>query len=129
MDAFDRHESVNFSAGEYSEVFNHASLLITDFSSVAFDFAYLKKPLIYYHVDRENFHFNIDESYFDYDEMGFGPVFDDLDDLKEKIKEFVLNDCEMDEKYQKRVDEFFKYQDKDNSKRVYEAILELNNYY
>ncbi|MBE6499018.1 MAG: glycosyltransferase [Methanobrevibacter thaueri] len=129
MDAFDRHESVNFSAGEYSEVFNHASLLITDFSSVAFDFAYLKKPLIYYHVDRENFHFNIDESYFDYDEMGFGPVFDNLDDLKEKIKEFVLNDCEMDEKYQKRVDEFFKYQDKDNSKRVYEAILELNNYY
>ena len=129
LDCFDKSPKVEFSNAEYSEVFNHASLLITDFSSVAFDFAYLKKALIYYHVDVENFHFDITDSYFDYDEMGFGPVVDNVDDLIVEIKYLVKNECEMDDIYQKRVDEFFKYQDKENSKRVYEAILELNNYY
>ena len=30
----------------YNDIFNHSSLLITDYSSVVFDFAYIKKPII-----------------------------------------------------------------------------------
>ncbi|MDR3329317.1 MAG: CDP-glycerol glycerophosphotransferase family protein [Prevotellaceae bacterium] len=31
-------------------------LLITDYSGVAFDFAYMKKPLVYYQLDLEEYH-------------------------------------------------------------------------
>ena len=35
----------------YQKLFNESSLLITDYSSVAFDFAYLKKPVIYLEME------------------------------------------------------------------------------
>src|SRR5690606_8936980 len=44
-------EIVNPDDIKYYEVFNEASLMITDYSSVAFDFAYLRKPIIYYQFD------------------------------------------------------------------------------
>lgn len=109
----------------YNEIFNHSSVLITDYSSVAFDFAYLKKPLIYYHHDND-YHFDIDKAYFKYDTMGFGPVCHTQEELSGQIMNLVENNCEMDEEYQKRVDEFFKYIDKNNSERVIDAILEFD---
>ncbi|WP_405268168.1 CDP-glycerol glycerophosphotransferase family protein [Methanobrevibacter sp.] len=113
----------------YNDIFNHSSLIITDYSSVAFDFAYLKKPVIYYQPDKD-YHFDIDSAYFKYDSMGFGPVIDTHDELKQKIFELVENKCPMDEIYEKRVDDFFKYIDKNNSERVIDAILEFDkNFY
>lgn len=109
----------------YNEIFNHASLMITDYSSVAFDFAYLKKPLIYYHSDND-YHFDVDKSYFKYDTMGFGPVCKTHDALKAEIINSIENKCQMEEKYVKRVDGFFKYIDKNNSERVIDAILDFD---
>ena len=61
-----------------------AMVMITDFSTVAFDFAYLKKPLIYYQFDN-NYHFDVESGYFDYDEMGFGPVAKTSEELRNDI--------------------------------------------
>lgn len=41
--------------------------MITDFSSVAFDFAYEKKPVIYYQYEK-SYHFKLD--YYDYKKWG-----------------------------------------------------------
>ena len=109
----------------YNEIFNHSSLMITDYSSVAFDFAYPKKPLIYYHSDND-YHFDVDKSYFKYDTMGFGPVCKTHDALKAEIINSIENKCQMEEKYIKRVDGFFKYIDKNNSERVIDAILDFD---
>lgn len=126
IDSFDIPDEAELgSEMSYNEIFNHASMMITDYSSVAFDFAYLKKPLIYYHHD-DDYHFNLDDSYFKYDTMGFGPVATQIDELKDEIIRLVENDCQMDEKYIKRVDDFFKYTDKNNSKRVIDKILEFD---
>lgn len=130
MDAFTKHPDVDFDRNleNYTQTFNSASLIVTDYSSISFDIAYLKKPLIYYHFDN-NYHFNVDEGYFKYESDGFGPVVRTHDQLKEEIIKTIENKCQMEEVYKNRVDEFFKYRDNDNSKRVYEAILELDNYY
>ena len=98
-------------------------MIITDYSSIAFDFAYLKKPVIYYHYAKE-YHFDLEESYFDYKTMGFGEVIKKEDDLIKLIKDYLDNDCKMKEVYKKRVDEFYKYNDQNNSKRVYNWIYE-----
>lgn len=103
----------------YQDLFNESSLLITDYSSVFFDFAYLKKPVIYYHPD-DDYHY--DEGYFDYETMGFGDVIKNSRGLFEKIRYYLDNDCEMEKKYKESVDEFFEYVDDNNSKRVYEFL-------
>lgn len=40
----------------YQELLNDSSVLVTDYSSVFFDFAYLKKPVIYYHLN-DDYHY------------------------------------------------------------------------
>lgn len=49
--------------------------MVTDYSSVAFDFAYMKKSLVYAQFDREAFFEGqtYDEGYFNYETDGFGP--------------------------------------------------------
>lgn len=107
---------------KYHEIFNESAMIITDYSSIFFDFAYLKKPLFYFHYS-DDYHFDINESYFDYEKMGFGEVVEDSVDLVEKVIKTIDNGCEMEEKYKRRVNEFFKYIDKNNCKRVYNWIL------
>ncbi len=103
----------------YQELFSDSSLLITDYSSVFFDFAYLKKPVIYYHPNNDYHHL---KSYFDYNKMGFGSVEMNDKSLINKIAEYLENDCEMEDIYKQRVDQFFKFHDKHNSQRVYDWI-------
>lgn len=130
ISTFAKHPNVEFDLDQsnYSETFKRASVIITDYSSVSFDFAYMKKPLVYYQFGND-YHFDVENAYFQYESDGFGPVVRNHEDLKREITKIIENDCVMDEVYQKRVEEFFKYIDKNNSKRVYEEILNLDYYY
>lgn len=122
VDMFDIPDEIYVALDEsYQDLLNNSSILITDYSSVFFDFAYLKKPVIYYHPDNDSYHY--EGSYFDYETMGFGDIFKSSKDLFEKLNQYVNNNCQMEEKYQKRVDEYFTYTDKNNCKRVYDWIL------
>lgn len=107
----------------YRDLFNCSSLLITDYSSVFFDFAYLKKPIIYYQ-EKDEYHFN--KGYFDYETMGFGELIQDEDKLVDLIIQYMENNCKMTNMYKQRVDKFFEYNDKNNSKRVYNWSLKEN---
>ena len=104
----------------YSDLFNNSDLLITDYSSVYFDFAYLKKPVIYYRGD-DKFHY--DGGYLDDEIMTFGEIISSENRLIDKVKYYLENDFEMEDEYKKRVDLFFKFKDNNNSKRVYEWLL------
>lgn len=106
---------------DYQKLFNESDLLITDYSSVAFDFAYEKKPVLYYQF--EKYHFN--PGYFDFNEMGFGDVINNHEDLILSIRDYIKNGCQMSEKYKNRVEKFFKYNDSSNCKRVYDEISYL----
>ncbi len=130
IDAFTKHPDVRFDLNleNYAQTFNDASLIVTDYSSIAFDIAYMKKPLIYYQFDN-NYHFDVESAYFQYERDGFGPVARTHEELRQCIFDLIESGCVMDEKYQKRVDDFFKYHDRNNSKRVYEEICNLDTYY
>ncbi len=121
IDLFDIPDNVHLAVDEsYQDLLNSSSVLITDYSSVFFDFAYLKKPVIYYHPS-DDYHY--DKSYFDYETMGFGEVVRSEVDLISKLSYYIDNGCEMENEYKKRVDKFFTYSDRYNSKRVYDWIL------
>ena len=97
-------------------------LLITDYSSVAFDFAYLKKPVIYYQYS-DDYNFDLSKSYFKYKDMGFGEVVSEEKELVDLIKSYLNTDCLMKDGYKIRVDAFYKFRDKENCKRVYNFLI------
>lgn len=107
----------------YQELFAIGKALITDYSSTFFDFAYLRKPVLYYQV-REN---HLDPGYFDFDTMGMGPVARDEESLVEFLKKYIQNDFKMEKQYVERVETFFEYLDHDNCKRTYEIMREKFN--
>ena len=126
IDLFDENDyvTIDYDKTKFQTLFNNGSLMITDYSSVAFDFGYLRKPVLYYQYS-DDYHFNIEESYFKYETMGFGEVCRDEDELVDIIIEYLENGCATKEKYSKRVDDFFVFTDKNNCKRVHNAINKI----
>lgn len=103
-------------------------ILITDYSSVFFDFAYMKKPVLYYQFDQKDFfadHYQ--KGYFSYERDGFGPVVCHERELIKELETCLKGACEMQEKYQKRVDDFFNQRDHKNCERNYWAVQKLLN--
>lgn len=98
-------------------------LMITDFSSVAFDFAYMRKPLIYYQNVPDD---RYKDGYFDYKEDGFGELIFDEDELINVLKSYFENNFRMKEKYLNRVDNSFNIRDDKNSERIYNEIRKLS---
>ena len=122
IDLFHIDKRIRLSTEPYQEMFRDASVMITDYSSVFFDFAYLKKPVIYYQPESFG-EFHYEKGYYDYETMGFGEIIKTEEELVSLVKEYIETDCQMKEKYKKRVEKFFKYNDKNNCKRTYEWIL------
>ena len=117
IDLFKINEKVIISNEKsYSELFEESDLMITDYSSVFFDFAYLEKPIIYYHPV-EDYHY--ENSYFDYETMGFGEITQNENELLNLIEEYLSTGCKMKNIYKENVTKFFKYHDHNNCKRVY----------
>jgi CDP-glycerol glycerophosphotransferase (TagB/SpsB family) len=113
----------------YRDIYAMSKMVITDYSSAVFDFAYLKKPILYYQADKDEFFSGkhiYDKGYFDYETDGFGEVAYDVEKLVDLIIEYINNGCVLKEKYLKRINNTFYYHDKNNCARVYEQLLRLN---
>lgn len=111
----------------YSQIFSEGALFVTDYSSNAFEFAYLRKPIIYFHFDKDTFFadHSYNKGYFDYEKNGFGEVTYCASETLDTIFSYIDSDCKIKDEYKKRINSFFKYNDNNNSKRVVEQILKL----
>ena len=110
----------------YREMFAESSLIVTDYSSLVFDFAYLKKPVLYYQFDKFNGGYNYNDGYFDFEKHGFGEVvYDDENKIVDLICNYMKNNCALKTKYEKRIDKTFMYKDKNNCERIFNKIIEL----
>ncbi len=107
----------------YEKMLTESSLMLTDYSGVQFDFAYMKKPVLYYHPQELPPHY--EETVYQYDTMGFGPVITGHDAVVSELCSYMADNCRMKEKYVKRVEEFFAYTDHDNCRRIYETVMQL----
>lgn len=109
----------------YREVFAQTNLMVTDYSSVAFDFAYLRKPVIYAQFDREDFFsgaHSYTEGYFDYDRDGFGQVTLQLEETVDAIIDSMEKGCVLDPLYRQRIDDTFAFDDQNCCQRVLERF-------
>lgn len=111
---------------DIQDLLKDSALMITDYSSVNMDFAYMKKPLIYYQFDKEEYRKKqYKEGYFSYENDGFGPVIDNEEDLIEEIIKICNSNYVVEDKYLDRINSFFELYDTNNCKRNYEAIVNL----
>ena len=112
----------------YHELLIKGSLLITDYSSIFFDFGYLKKPIIYTQFDYEEFRLNnYPEGYFNYKKDGFGPIYYDIKSSVNSIIKSIKNNCKLNNKYLRRINSFFSFFDEHNNDRIYEEIIKRSN--
>jgi hypothetical protein len=107
--------------------FAQSAVLLTDYSSVAFEFAYLEKPVIYYQFDAKRFFSGEHTSqpgYFDYARDGFGPVCETEQEVLSRL-ENTLSGSEPTQ-YGERRRSTFPFQDGGCCERIYQAILSLD---
>ncbi|EED2590568.1 TPA: CDP-glycerol glycerophosphotransferase family protein [Campylobacter coli] len=105
-------------------LFCNSSLMITDYSSVAFEMAYLEKPVIYYQFDKEDF-FNshtLQKGYFDYTKDGFGPVVENEENLLKELESLLQNDCKSFGVYKDNIDSAFVFKDRKCCERIYKKL-------
>ena len=131
IDVFQHNDQVVFLGrdAEYRDVYAKSNLVLTDYSSAVFDFAYLRKPVVYAQFDREMFFSGAHTTrpgYFDYERDGFGEVTKDLEETVDVLIDYMENDCRMKEEYNRKVDAFFTFNDRNNCQRVFERIMELD---
>ena len=119
-----------YSEGNIQSVFQNTSILITDYSSVAFDVAYLNKAILYYQFDYDEVfssgNHTYQKGYFDYNRDGFGAVAYNETELLAALKDLADNQAKVPDLYQKRIDKTFQFRDSNNCERVYQAILDLD---
>lgn len=108
-------------------MFAESSIMVTDYSSTAFDFGYLRKPIIYCQGDKSEFFgsHTYTEGYFDYARDGFGKIVTTVEETVDSIIELLDNDCKVPDEYLARMNAFFPYNDKKNCERVYKEIKNL----
>lgn len=106
---------------EFNQHFQQAKYLVTDFSSAAFDFAYKKDGIPIYYLPEQFIagHYTLQKKFFD---CQLGIITKTIEDLL-----LALNTKQPSNEMTRRKKSFFPYLDKQNCKRVYEAIFQQSN--
>ena len=113
----------DFDHFDVQTLLKESALLITDYSSILFDFAYMRKPQFLYQFDENDFYGkHYQRSYFDHRENGFGKVIINENELVDLIITSSGN-FEISDFYNERINKFFPLYDKENCERIYQAIV------
>jgi glycosyltransferase involved in cell wall biosynthesis/CDP-glycerol glycerophosphotransferase (TagB/SpsB family) len=113
---------------DMQRLFKRSAALITDYSSIAFEFGYLQKLVMYYQFDKDKVfkgaYHTYSKGYFDYEEDGFGSTFEDPMSLLSELENCLENG--LPPVYQKRAAENFPFRDGNCCERTYQRIASLS---
>lgn len=111
---------------EISKYIKQASCLITDFSSVAFDFMFQNKPVLFYLLDSEDKNLNKyerkDIERFEYKKCLLPNVFYKEDEVLDKLKFYITNDFNLEPQNEVEYRKFF-YTKEDIRKKLISALV------
>lgn len=119
-------EILDWDGQTFAEYIHESAVLVTDYSSTAFEAAYGKVPVVYFQFDQDAIKagsHTYDVGYFDFESDGFGPVTTDVASAVTSAARCVSEG--MDPLYESRIRATFRYLDTMNSERVYQEIRKL----
>ena len=106
---------------DVNELYIISDMLITDYSSVFFDYANLKRPIIFYMYDLEHYRDKSNGFYIDLGELP-GKIVKTQEELEDEIDNIDTN-FKYDEKYRKFNEKYNYLDDGNASKRVVEECI------
>src|SRR5699024_4425745 len=112
---------INQGEVDVQSLIKQSALMLTDYSSVGFDFSFLHKPVLYYQFDRSRF-IGKRPSHLDLDNDLPGEICMEKEQVLGLLEEYARNDFQMKPMYEKRANKFIKYQDQSASERIYNVI-------
>lgn len=115
----------DYENNDIQTLLKESAMLITDYSSVAFDMAYMYKPICYFQFDEKEFREKqFAQGYYNYQE-GLGSFTSCVDELLTCIEMYINNGMKMLDAHRHRADEFFILHDRNNCQRVFEETIKL----
>ncbi len=122
---FEKYKGFVYNVADYddiNELYIITDILVTDYSSVFFDYANLKRPIVFHMYDLEHYRDESNGFYIDVEKELPGRITRTDNELIEEIKR-VSEDFIYDEQYNKFNKKYNYLEDGKASKRVVEAIL------
>ena len=107
---------------DIAELYLISDILITDYSSVFFDFANLKRPILYYTYDLDKYENVLRGFYIDIHSEVPGPLLKTTDEIIDAIINIEDVKAEYKEKYDIFYERFCGIEDGDASKRIVDNI-------
>lgn len=113
---FSRHEDIR-------ELYLISDLLITDYSSVFFDYANLKRPMIFFTYDLESYKNHLRGFYFDFERMAPGPIVRTTGQVIKSIRDIEDTGFAVGSNFVPFFDQFCDLEDGHASERVVNRVF------
>src|SRR5699024_553027 len=105
------------------ELYLIADMLITDYSSVFFDYANLRRPMLFYVYDIEDYRDNLRGFYFDFESKAPGLLVKTTEEIIRVIKEIDQNGFQPSKAMDAFYGKFCYLEDGDASERVVKEVF------
>lgn len=118
----------SYESVDVQEMIARAKVLVTDYTSVAFDAAVIRRPSVYYQFDRDRVFgggHTMRVGYFDYARDGFGPVHTDAESVLSSVEAIVGDGGRPQDEYLARMEQALPHRGGSNSERVVKAIAKI----
>ena len=106
------------------ELYLISDILVTDYSSVFFDYANLRRPMIFFTYDIEDYRDNLRGFYFDFEEKAPGLLTKTTEELIAEVKSMESNQFKLSERFEEFYQKFCYLESGQSAKRVVEEVFE-----
>jgi len=120
-----RVQIVNVGKENIKNLIQNSSIMITDYSSVAFDFNYLKKPVIFFHFDLDEY-LSHRGSYINLRKDLIGDIATTKEDVINFIKYYLEKNFVPNPKNLIKSTKYYEFHDRNNAKRIYDEIKKVS---
>ncbi len=111
------------SYGDIAELYLISDLLITDYSSVFFDYAHLNRPMLFFTYDLEKYASVLRGFYFDFEAVVPGPLLKESDQVIDYIADIEAHSKQYADKYTAFQERFCSLDDGKASQRVIDTLF------
>lgn len=109
---------------DIQELIRTSKMLITDYSSIAFDFAYQHKPIMFYQFDIDDY-LTYRGSYVNMDKELPGYKTESREEFISTLRQIIEDNFIVHPTISLRTKKYFDYVDKENCRRIYMEIKRL----
>lgn len=108
--------------GDINHLYVISDLLMTDYSSVMFDYSILRRPMIFFMYDIEEYRGQLRDFYIEPDILP-GPIVTTQEEVEDEIEKAISGQFVCDERYEAFCRKFTYLDDANAAKRVLEAVV------